>query len=81
MCIECANFIVKELGIDIDLHFLKIKIEKQERNIPTDNDVVHIFNTFCHFIKNEASTKRQAVECHKRVKLIYALLAIYGFTT
>lgn len=78
MCIECANFIVKELGIDIDLHFLKIKIEKQERNIPTDNDVVHIFNTFCHFIKNEASTKRQAVECHKRVKLIYALLAIYG---
>jgi integrase len=78
MCIECANFIVKELGIDIDLTFLKIKIEKQKRNIPTDNDVVHIFNTFCHFIENEASTKRQAVECHKRVKLIYALLAIYG---
>ncbi|MEA5593305.1 site-specific integrase [Rivularia sp. UHCC 0363] len=78
MCIECANFIVKELGIDIDLNFLKIRIEKQERNIPTDNDVVHIFNTFCHFIKRDASTKRQAVECHKRVKLIYALLAIYG---
>ncbi len=78
MCIECANFIVKELGIEIDLTFLKIKIEKQKRNIPTDNDVVHIFKKFCNFIKNEASTKRQAVECHKRVKLIYALLAIYG---
>ncbi len=78
MCIECANFIIKELGIDIDLKFLKIKIEKQKRNIPTDNDVVGIFNKFCHFIENEASTKRQAIECHKRVKLIYALLAIYG---
>ncbi|MGD1914212.1 MAG: site-specific integrase [Rivularia sp. (in: cyanobacteria)] len=78
MCIECANFIVKELAIDIDFNFLKIKIEKQKRDIPTDNDVVRIFNQFCYFIENEASTKRQAVECHKRVKLIYALLAIYG---
>ncbi len=78
MCIECANFILKELDIEIDLNFLKIKIEKQKRNIPTDNDVVHIFKNFCNFIENEASTKRQAVECHKRVKLIYSLLAIYG---
>ena len=78
MSIECANFIIKELNIDIDLNFLKQKIEKQKRNIPSDKDILHIFNKFSHFIKNEASTKRQAVECHKRVKLIYALLAIYG---
>ncbi|MEO0838766.1 MAG: site-specific integrase [Cyanobacteria bacterium J06643_5] len=78
MCIECANFIIKELNIGVDLNFLKLKIEKQKRNIPADKEILDTFNKFCYFIENEASTKRQAIECHKRVKLIYALLAIYG---
>lgn len=76
--IKLASIISNILEIEITFKDLALKVIKKKRDIPSDEKIIDTFNKFCEFTENSASFNKMTFDCCRRIKLIYALLVIYG---
>ncbi|NJM19782.1 MAG: site-specific integrase [Richelia sp. RM2_1_2] len=76
--IKLASIISTILKIEVSFKELSLKVVRKERNIPANEAIVSTFNTFAEFTENAKSLNKMTFDCCRRIKIIYALLAIYG---
>ena len=62
----------------INFKVLKLKIEKNKRNIPSDKDITMGYLHFDLHLEKIKAVKPKSIKSNKIYKLIYGLIAVYG---
>lgn len=76
--IVVGRMIAKFLKIKINFSDLKLKADKNERNIPTDKEIIKCFNFFRHHFENRARLRQDFQHNWKIYQLVYGFMAVYG---
>ena len=73
-----GRLIAKFFQIKINFRDLKLKTEKNERNIPTDKEIINCFSFFRSRYENRQRLRQDFQNNWKTYQLIYGFLAVYG---
>ncbi len=78
MCIRVATQICKILNIEYNWDGLSLKAEKNEKYIPSDQEIIQCFEKLNDYGLNTSRMSKKSKKYAKFYKLFFALLAIYG---
>ncbi|MGD1911881.1 MAG: site-specific integrase [Rivularia sp. (in: cyanobacteria)] len=76
--IKLGYIIAKKFNLKINFKVLKLKIEKNKRNIPSDKDITMGYLHFDLHLEKIKAVKPKSIKSNKIYKLIYGLIAVYG---
>ncbi|MCJ8281979.1 MAG: site-specific integrase [Rivularia sp. ALOHA_DT_140] len=76
--IKLGYIIAKKFNLKTDFKVLKLKIEKNKRNIPSDKDITMGYLCFDLHLQKIKAVKPKSIKSNKIYKLIYGLIAVYG---
>ena len=76
--IKLGYIIAKKFNLKIDFKVLKLKIERNKRNIPSDKDITMGYFCFDLHLQKIKAVKPKSIKSNKIYKLIYGLIAVYG---
>ncbi|MEL6164406.1 MAG: site-specific integrase, partial [Cyanobacteria bacterium J06628_3] len=76
--IKLGYIIAKKFNLKTDFKVLKLKIEKNKRNIPSDKDITMGYYCFDLHLQKIKAVKPKSIKSNKIYKLLYGLIAVYG---